>query len=56
MLLNHVVVGILLLPLGFLVVFAAPHAAATAIVCLAGVVMLAAAFWPSPPDKSDTYA
>jgi len=88
MLLNHVFVGILLLPLGALVAFAAPHAAdgarwavvvvrvtaaavatlpvvlfvlmgaryfeavpfvvATAIVCIASVVMLAAAFWPAP--------
>ena len=87
MLLNHVVVGVLLLPLGAITFYAAPHAArgerwalavsrmsavsiallpvalfalmgrqyfaaipfviATAIVCLASVVLLAAAFWPA---------
>lgn len=87
MLLNHVVVGILLLPLGVLVFYAAPHAAsatrwavvvtrtvavtiaalpptlfflmgrrysavpfqlATAIVCVASLILLVAAFWPTP--------
>ena len=84
MLLNHVVVGILLLPLGVLTIYAAPHdaswakivtrvvalavatlpatlvwlmgtryftavpfQAATAIVCVASLTLLAAAFWPS---------
>lgn len=87
MLLNHVVVGLLLLPLGAITFYAAPHAArgerwaltvsrisaasiallpvtlfalmgrqyfeaipfivATAIVCLACVALLAAAFWPA---------
>ena len=87
MLLNHVVAGILLLPLGGLIAYAAPHAAAgnswalivsrvialtvaslpptlfvimgtsyfsaapflcaTAIVCLASITLLLAAFWPA---------
>ncbi len=91
MLLNHVVVGLLLLPLGAITFYAAPHAAraerwalavvrisavsiallpvalfalmgrqyfeaipfivATAIVCLACIVLLAAAFWPAPGDR-----
>ena len=99
MLLNHIVAGILLLPLGSLIAYAAPHAAAgnhwalivsrvialavaslpialfvvmgthyfnavpflcaTAIVCLASVTLLLAAFWPpqqSVPRNSATAA
>jgi len=91
MLLNHVVVGILLLPLGFLTAYAAssavrgerwalmvirataltvgtlppvliglmgtryfgavPFVVATAMVCFASVVLLAAAFWPTNPAR-----
>ena len=92
MLLNHVVVGILLLPLGFLTFYAAPSAVAgenwamiitrvsaitvaalpialfvlmgtryfgaipfvvaTAIVCVAALALLAAAFWPKSPSAA----
>jgi xanthine/uracil permease len=91
MLLNHVVVGLLLLPIGAITFYAAPHAArgerwaltvnrisavgvallpvalfalmgrqyfqavpfliATAITCVACVVLLAAAFWPAAADR-----
>jgi hypothetical protein len=94
MLLNHVVVGILLLPLGALIAYAAPDAAAgdrgalvvsrvialtvaslpltlfavmgtayfsavpflcaTAIVCLASITLLLAAFWPIQSGQKRT--
>jgi len=49
MLLNHVVVGILLLPLGGLTFYAAPHAASGARWALAVIRFIAAAMVTLPP-------
>lgn len=91
MLLNHIVVGILLLPLGVLTTYAAPHGAlwakvvtravalavatlpptlfwlmgtrycravpfqvATGLVCVASLMLLAAAFWPSAREEHES--
>lgn len=50
MLLNHVVVGLLLLPLKILTVYAAPHAAGGvrwALVVSRATAVTVAAFWPA---------